>query len=296
MTDPSRPIDTVELSGTAALSYAQRAARLAGDRRISRSFVPARELRSVFDSLIPGPNEPRQTIRLSVATGLPVLEELLRARARSRAADDEHTIERFRVDARLRKTVGRDSVLKIIVDRFDPAADVFVRATLELISHRSSEVSVSGDRATLSGALRDTLFRYAGAEPELLYLRLTGVDDVTVNEVTVGQTGPLMTDFTLVPDVLQPAVAAGFILQCRQTRVGPDVSKAARKDPFATSLSDRLGESDYANLRAAFPSEYQVFQDTFFVVEQPATAAVKAVLPGCMVHSVSPPRSSLTSE
>ncbi len=224
-----------DLAGEDRRRYVTDGAALVGDRRISRGFVPPRDLRRMFEHLIaPDPNalDARDTLAIDAASGLPTLPEFLRARVRMQADDDGPGLERFRVEARVRRARAKTADLKVIVDRFDPANSLFRRAVLELHIDGCGEVALHGDDAELSGRLRDTLFRFATAAPSLLFMRMNDVPGVAVTELTCGTTGPLISRHMHVLQPFAPVIDAhrdAMILICSLARVTPE---GERVDPL----------------------------------------------------------------
>jgi len=247
--------EIVELAGAARERYATLGARLVGDRRINRSFVPPRDLKALFQHLI-APSaaalDARATLAVDRRSGLPTLPEFLRARARMRAVSDGPGLDRFRVEARVRRARGKTADIKVVVDRFDPANCRFRRAVLELHVDGCSEVALEGDHATLSGHLRDTLFRFATAPPRLLCLRMSDVGGVHVTRLSCGTTGPLVFAGMEVPQALAPVLSAhpdAMILVCTLTQVAlSDGDPMERDDPFLFAAADVI-----TSLRAAQP-------------------------------------------
>ncbi len=237
------------LRGAARMRYVTVGARLVGDRRINRNFVPATELRRLFEHLAPTSGlDARDHLDVSATSGLPTLPEFLRARARvAHAAGDEGPgLERFVVDARVRRAAGRAADLKVVVDRFDPSRSLFRRATLEIAVDDCADIAIADERATLSGALRDTLFRFATADPTLLLLRISDVRGATVSSVTLGITGPLLFDGIEAG----PAPPGAMVLCCTQRRVW-------RAGAELAETTDRIAVCERAHLtsvKKAMPS------------------------------------------
>lgn len=199
--------------------------------------MPSRELRRLFEHLVPESDaalDARKSLHLDRSSGLPILPEFLRARARLKAAGDGPGLERFRVESRVRRSRGETADLKVLVDRFDPSRSLFRRITLELAVDGSREVEIQGDRAELSGRLRDTLFRFATAGPRLLRLRLGDVPGIAVSALEIGTTGPLVFAAMEIPEALKPALDAhpgAMCLWCTLERAG-------RVEPLLISTPD----------------------------------------------------------
>lgn len=249
--EPSR----LQLRAAVREAYVRRARRLVSDRRINRSFVPAREIGRLFDHLVAGRAaalDARDTLDVDPCSGLPTLPEFLRALARLKARAQGPGLQRFRVEARVRRSLGQSADLKVRVDRFDPARSLFVRATLELNTEVSREVTLDGDRATLSGDLEQTLFTFVTAAPQVLAARLRQVDGITLNGLTVGVTGPLVFAGIRAPEELAAVVRAEpgvMLLRCslHEVDAGGQVTTrnlhlvdAAHADVTRTTLPGQL--------------------------------------------------------
>jgi hypothetical protein len=276
---------THRLADNARTHYVQTSAALLGDRRLNQSFMPPSELQALFRHLMaarPEALDARDTLEIDTRSGLPTLPEFLRARARAQV------LERFRVEARVRRSTGQSADLKVIVDRFDPGESLFRRASVELHVAGSREVTIQNDEAELSGTLRDTLFRFATADAELLYLRLCQVPDVRVTDLKVGQTGPLIFQGMQVPTLFKEVLKRrpdAFFLCAATSRISPALESKGHRNPLSTPLQQVLGESAYLELQAASPEPYGVRKDLLFVAT-PATAAIlRTECPGHIVFS-----------
>lgn len=232
-----------------------------------------------------GALDARPHLEIDARSGLPVLTELLRARARADAG-----LERFRVEARVRRADGQRADVRLVVDRFDPGASLFRRLTLELETDDAPGLEVRGDDVGLGGDLRDTLFRYATADPELLFLRLGAVRGVQPRELAWGQTGPLVFDGVATPGPLRqlvnevPGIA---VLCCSFARVKRAAETDRRTDPLQTPLRERMGADAWAALRASLPHDgYAVHTQLQLLCERRVRDAVRRHLPGHIVLGV----------
>lgn len=279
----------MRLSGHDRLAYVSRGRPLVSDRRLSRAWPPARALGQLFDHLIAdSPTlDARDTLTLDSRSGLPVLTEFLRARTRI-PEGGEACVERFAVDARVRRRIGRTCQLKVIVDRFDPGRSVFRRITCELTTTKPTEsVELTADGLVLSDALRDTLYRFATADVELLYLRLNQLDHLEISEITAAQTGPLVTPWSTPPPALAEVRAShpgAMLLCCSSARAIADDDRMVDRNALEPTLERSMGAQAYGELRRAMPARYGLARDLSVIAEASSVAAaVRAALPGCVV-------------
>jgi len=244
--------------------------------------MPPTTLAALCSALVgeAGALDTRASLELDRRSGLPTLTAFLRARSRLQAREVE--LDRFDVQARVRRIRPGEADVRITMDRFDPTDSLFKRTTLELTSQGSRDVRVDGERAELSGDLRDTLYTYAGADPEILFLRLAGVPRIRVSDVTRGRTGPMLFAGVTIPQPLAPLFEErpdAMVLCCGTARVAAGLTGARLTDPLRVGLVDRLEDDGYQRLRAEAPEPYGTRSLAIMLCGAATAPAVRA-LPG----------------
>lgn len=270
----------LELTGDARDRWLKRAALRLSDRRLNRSFMPPTALAALCGALVgqAGALDTRGSLELDGRSGLPTLTAFLRARAR--LAHTDVRLDRFEVNARVRRVRQTEADVRVTVDRFDPTDSLFKRTTIELTSQGSKDVRVEGELAQLSGELRDTLYTWAGADPEILFLRLVAVPRVVIHEVTRGRTGPLVFAGVVVPEPLKPVFEQtpdAMLLCCGTARVATALSGDRATDPLRSSLSNAMPDADYQGLKGNAPQPYGTHSAAMVLCSGPTAALVRAL-------------------
>ena len=276
----------LELTGAARGRWLKRAALRLSDRRLNRSFMAPNTLAALCGALVgqAGALDTRGSLELDRRSGLPTLTAFLRARAR--LADTDVQLDRFVVNARVRRLRQDEADVRVTVDRFDPTDSLFKRTTIELTSQGSKDVLVAGELAHLSGELRDTLYTWAGADPEILFLRLTAVPRVVIHEVARGRTGPLLFAGVILPEPLKPIfhdAPDAMLLCCGTARVATGLTGDRATDPLRSRLATQIPDADYPgarynDLKDSAPQPYGT-HSAAVVLCSSATARQVAALP-----------------
>lgn len=287
-TEAQTAIRDIVLSGATADAYVDRLTRAIETARLNALFPPARALIAHLSFL--GPRGSRglyPELYLSPHTGLPNAREILRvkidrdlaaeflATASNRAVPETGSSMARRIN--YYAALGRTSVLaasrmsvdlrqqlpdqslarfRVVFDRFDLAAGMFVRYTI-LLSQRDSfwgarhVVVDDADLAAPTEAFRRIVGRFTAHEAELAFVLLSKLDEIDVEDVRRCRVGPLLmpgvrTIGADLEKLLDPDGAPDgeppWILCFPEDRAGIDVAEHSSGDPLARLYREAVSE------------------------------------------------------
>ncbi|MAG56330.1 MAG: hypothetical protein CMJ83_08580 [Planctomycetes bacterium] len=288
--DSLAPQARYELRGRAAETYARSVRRLVAGGRLNRFFPDARSLVALFDLLAPsGSQGTHDEIEVGLGTGLPTermvtrvqadasiaaeachdaeaIDPTLRDLAAGANADDAF-VRRYRYhrallahppppsfsmrrELRRADPEARAAWLTVTLDRFDLAAECFVRYTI-LLRHEDprwsrSQVRLDEDDLEVSENFDNLVARATARDAELVFILLSRVPSITVENVTRCRVGPLWFAGIEAPDPIRDLLAdhpGEFILSLPLDRA--DVSGRAHRngDPFGLGYREALSRA-----------------------------------------------------
>lgn len=214
-------------------------------------------------------------------------------------------VDHHRVLLRRHDPASGTAAFRIEMTKLD-ATGVYVRLLIELTQVSSLwrrkviDLDRDGETAAASDAFRSTVYRCADLDAEALFVRLHGIEGVSVERVQRGIVGPVLFSLPIgsgvqvartaeAPDdaigrawhawsigpgaheQARPELLAAFATDTAAL----DIREERSNDPVASLLAERLAEAErarYRTLRERYP--FKVFKDRKFV----ATAGLRTMI------------------
>jgi len=315
--NPTAATRDVVLSGELGDAYVQRLVRGVRAARLNALFPPEQKLCAHLSFLGSGGSSGvYDELRLSPQNGLPTAREILRVKIDkdltadflSRAAEQRPPpegsrmarriayysrvakqevmpVNRMRVELRQQVPDENLAAFRVVFDRFDLAANQFVRYTILLEQHdrfwRRRHVIVDDNELTApTEGFRRTVGRFASHEAELAFVLLSDVPGIEVEDVRRARVGPMLLPGMVADAALQALLdpernpgAAGappWVLCFPEDRAGLEVAEHSGKDPLAPLLREAVGETARELVDAkADQLGYRVAKSRKFVCPEP---------------------------
>jgi hypothetical protein len=311
--DDTSPRARLALSGATADAYVERLVRAIRGARLNALFPPAAALCAHLGFLPPsGCEEIYPELCLAPQSGLPSARDVLRVKidrdlaaeflhgAAMRPAPAPHgrmarriayyqrlsgaevmPLNRMRVELRTHLPESDLALFRVVLDRFDMAACMFVRYTILLGQRdrfwRRPHVTLDEhDLAAPTEAFRRIVGRFVSDEAELAMVLLSRLEGIEVEDVRRCRVGPLLMPGARVGDALEALLEARrtpelgdeprWILCVPEDRAGVDVAEHASRDPFAQLYREAVDADARAIIDAkADELRYRVAKSRKFV-------------------------------
>jgi hypothetical protein len=216
-------------------------------------------------------------------------------------------VDHHRVLLRRHDPASGTAAFRIEMTKLD-ASGVYVRLQIELSQvsslwrRQAIDVDRDGETAAASEAFRTMVYRCADLDAEALFIRLHGLEGVSVERIQRGIVGPVLFSLPagdgvrVVRTFEAPDDALGEAWHAWSTGAGAehdrpellaafatdsaaiDIREEKSNDPISPLLSDRLQDSErarYRALRERYP--FKVFKDRKFVATRGLKAVAEAV-------------------
>ncbi|MBI3548793.1 MAG: hypothetical protein HY078_07135 [Elusimicrobia bacterium] len=290
--------------------YGETAARLIEAGRLGKVFPDPASCASYLRGIGEAARAVYPDLRLSTASGLPSLQDLVRLQAdreiapgylksqqdrrrrglpvAPRLAAKGRYYERLlglplkplhRLDLSLRRVAadGTSAQYEAVLDRFDAEEAVFSRYTLLLEQTERTQgdalLQRVGDYSRQTAAFRERMEGVLRDESEIAFLILGRTPGVRVEEVARARIGPLWSPWTPGPAGWFSAAEGAFVLHLALDRTSAALASDRDDDPFSTLYRNALSDECRPLVEdAARQLGYRVHKDRKFACSTRAAA------------------------